>query len=341
MTSRVATRSNSVPRVSLALAQRSAFLAVKAWTFAIVSPKEKPPDGGQIPTSPATPYGCKVRGMTEQSAHFAFGENWQSFAQIVTEQSIEKAQADLLRLFPNGELVGKPFFDIGCGSGLSMLAALRLGASEAIGIDVDANSVAAARSLLLKFANQNKWRVEQKSVFDLDPERDGRMPVVYSWGVLHHTGNMRKAVEVAASMVAPGGTLAIALYRRTMLCPVWRIEKRMYSGSGRAVQLAVSSVYKAAFISALVLLGRNPFAYVRDYRTKRGMDWSHDIRDWLGGFPYESADSSEIISQLESLGFSTRPAPRQGRSIGLFSSGCDEYIAVKSYNDGTHRPSTR
>ena len=70
---------------------------------------------------------------------FAFGENWNSFSRLVSEDRIKSAEEGLLRLFPNGELRAKPFFDIGCGSGPSMVAALRLGASEAYGIDVDAD----------------------------------------------------------------------------------------------------------------------------------------------------------------------------------------------------------
>jgi 2-polyprenyl-3-methyl-5-hydroxy-6-metoxy-1,4-benzoquinol methylase len=36
--------------------------------------------------------------------------------------------------------------------------------------------------------------------------------VVYSWGVLHHTGAMWKALENAALPVRPGGLLSISIY---------------------------------------------------------------------------------------------------------------------------------
>ena len=36
--------------------------------------------------------------------------------------------------------------------------------------------------------------------------------IVYSWGVLHHTGDVWHAIENAASRVKPGGIFYIALY---------------------------------------------------------------------------------------------------------------------------------
>lgn len=65
--------------------------------------------------------------LTEADQHFAFGENWKSFTHIIDEGCIAEAENGMRRLFPNGELAGARFLDIGCGSGLSSLAAARLG----------------------------------------------------------------------------------------------------------------------------------------------------------------------------------------------------------------------
>ena len=62
----------------------------------------------------------------DDAVRFPFGRNWQSFVQAVDADAIAQAEHGLKRLFPDLRL--KSFFDIGCGSGLSLLAASRLGA---------------------------------------------------------------------------------------------------------------------------------------------------------------------------------------------------------------------
>src|SRR3977135_253923 len=91
---------------------------------------------------------------------FAFGKSWQSFAAIAYEESISEAQRGLVKLFPNGELRGARILDVGCGSGLSMAAALRLGVSQVDGVDIDVNSIKAARDLLSRFDVGKSWSVD-------------------------------------------------------------------------------------------------------------------------------------------------------------------------------------
>src|SRR5262249_39668394 len=155
---------------------------------------------------------------------FAFGKNWANFAPLIDAQRISEAKKGLLKLIPKPELSGQSFLDIGCGSGLSSLAAADLGVTRIFAIDVDPHSVAPAPVLMSGKKIDTPWRVEAMSVFDLDPARDGKFGIVYSWGVLHHTGNMWVAVRKAALMVEPNGLLVIALYRRTHLDRLWKIE---------------------------------------------------------------------------------------------------------------------
>ncbi|HEX5819593.1 MAG TPA: 50S ribosomal protein L11 methyltransferase, partial [Gemmatimonadales bacterium] len=89
--------------------------------------------------------------LTQLDAHFAFGENWRSYAGLIDDARIRQATTDLERLL-GGRLDGRSLLDIGCGSGLSALAALRLGAREVVGVDIDPDSVTAADGVLGRFA---------------------------------------------------------------------------------------------------------------------------------------------------------------------------------------------
>ena len=64
----------------------------------------------------------------------------------------------------------------------------------------------------------------------------------------------------------------------------------------------------------------------------RGMDYQHDVHDWLGGYPYESATPQEIEKFMEAEGFSVDHVFSEkgwrlfGRNLGASGSGCDEYV---------------
>ena len=113
-----------------------------------------------------------------------------------------------------------------------------------------------AQALLSTHASGRTWSVNVRSVFDLDPNKYGVYDVVYSWGVLHHTGDMWIAIRKASAMVAPGGYLALALYRRTPLCGFWRTEKKIYATSPRFIQAVIRTLYKAIYLCGLIATGR-------------------------------------------------------------------------------------
>jgi SAM-dependent methyltransferase len=258
---------------------------------------------------------------------FGFGDNWLKFAAELKEEQIVEAQRSLQTLLGRADLSGLTFLDIGSGSGLSSLVARKLGA-RVRAFDFDADSVACTQALHDKYLPGDKdWTVEQGSILDTTyTDRLGTFDIVYSWGVLHHTGAMWTALERAASLVAPDGMLAIALYRKTPLCGAWRMEKRFYAAAPRLVQVAVRGAYKAAFLIRIAATGQNPISYARGYKSSRGMNWHRDVHDWLGGYPYESASPADVKEQLARLGFRILRSFEHPTGIGIFGAGCDEFV---------------
>jgi 2-polyprenyl-6-hydroxyphenyl methylase/3-demethylubiquinone-9 3-methyltransferase len=263
-------------------------------------------------------------------SHFRFGDNWASYAGGIDAEAIAEAERGILRLISREELAARNFLDIGCGSGIHALAAARLGAKRILAVDIDPRSVETTRALLSARASHAFWNAETISVFDLDPAEVGTFDVVYSWDVLHHTGDLDTAMRRAAALVAPGGLFAFALYRRTHCDRLWTAEKRWYASASPRAQRLAQSLYTALFKVALAATGRSFAAYVAKKKRERGMEFAHDVRDWLGGYPYETIAPEEVERLMRELGLSeVRRFARARRSLGLFGSGCDEYVYRK------------
>ena len=157
---------------------------------------------------------------------FQFGENWANYLVVVDEDRISEATRKLSEML--GRLRGKSFLDIGSGSGIQSLAAVRLGAARVHSFDFDGQSVAATREMKRRFAPDSSWEIEQGSILDEEYVRSlGSFDVVYSWGVLHHTGAMWKALEMAT--LPARETLMIAIYAdQGIVSHTWARLKRMY-----------------------------------------------------------------------------------------------------------------
>ena len=229
---------------------------------------------------------------------FRFGRNWQHYVANYLDPERERIAAESLEQLV-GELRGRTFLDIGCGSGLFSLCAHRAGAGTVISIDVDGEAVAATRALHARAGSPANWAVLQRSI--LDPELLEELPradVVYSWGVLHHTGDMYTAIRNASALVKPGGCFAIAIYNRVtgrwLSSRRWWQIKRAYNHSSRRRQTLMEWVFASYWLLGRLRNRQNPIRIAHEYRQARGMALWTDLVDWLGGYPYEFATVSEI-----------------------------------------------
>lgn len=264
----------------------------------------------------------------EQGDRFAFGENWSNFLEVLDEERISQAVESLQLMLGLERLDNMTFLDIGCGSGLFSLAAWRMGATV-WSFDFDAKSVSTTIEMKRRFCDdEDRWSIESGSVLDRDYLGSlGQYDIVYSWGVLHHTGNMKKAMHNAASLVAPCGHLYIALYNdQGTASKFWSKIKRLYCTNIVWQKLILLSFFPVFSFSGLVsdlISKKNPLARYSDYRKKRGMSLTHDWIDWLGGYPFEVAKPEEVFDFYQQRNF------RLNKLKTCQTIGCNEFVFIK------------
>lgn len=131
---------------------------------------------------------------------------------------------------------------------------------------------------------------------------------------------MWEAIDVAASLVRPGGALVLALYNRHWSSPAWTVIKRIYVGVPAWLQKAiVVAMYPVIFAAKWVVTRSNPRA------MDRGMDFYYNVVDWVGGYPYEYASIEEVTMYLAGKGFALRTA-----TIATVPTGCNEFAFTRT-----------
>ena len=239
---------------------------------------------------------------------FQFGDNWLNFSKKLNNQKIKIAENDL-KNFIKINLKNKKFLDIGCGSGLSSLAAVNLGA-KVVSFDIDKNSIKASKYLKKVYnINSKDWKILSGNVLNKNFLKIlGKFDIIYCWGVLHHTGNMYLGLNNLILNSKKNTLLYLALYNDEGLnSKVWLIIKKFYN-------ILPTIFFKKIFFYLILILNilivdifalanlRNFKAIkelvykIKNYENSRGMTYINDQLDWIGGYPFEVAKPQIIIN---------------------------------------------
>jgi 2-polyprenyl-6-hydroxyphenyl methylase/3-demethylubiquinone-9 3-methyltransferase len=271
----------------------------------------------------------QARKEITDGERFAFGANWSRFALLLDDERIAQAEESLRGMLEVDRLDGIRFLDAGSGSGLFSLAARRLGA-RVHSFDFDPDSVACTRGLRQRFFSGDPgWVVEQGSVLDATYLATlGRFDVVYSWGVLHHTGEMWKAIDQVAALVDDGGRFFLSLYNdQGPTSRRWLRVKKLYNDAPAAVQPLIAGVAGIRLLLPTVLRGLARGQGPRESlgSRSRGMSAWHDLVDWVGGYPFEVSSPEEVFDFLRVRGFGLQRLKTCGGGLG-----CNEFVFIRS-----------
>jgi 2-polyprenyl-6-hydroxyphenyl methylase/3-demethylubiquinone-9 3-methyltransferase len=276
-----------------------------------------------------TTHGQEIK----RGVRFEFGANWARFLALVDEERIAQAEASLKSMLAVENLRGKSFLDIGSGSGLFSLAARRLGA-RVHSFDVDSRSVSCALELRRRYCpGDEQWNIEEGSILDADfIGKLGLFDVVYSWGVLHHTGAMWEALANAKKLVAQNGTLFIALYNDQGRASRrwWAIKKTYVTLPGPLRFLVLVPCFVRLWGPTMLrdLFKLQPFRTWTARKNMRGMSTVRDVVDWVGGFPFEVCKPEDVFEFVKKNGFALRKLRTCAGGIG-----CNEFVFEKSGNE--------
>lgn len=257
---------------------------------------------------------------------FEFGKNWESYLRLLSPERIRIAEESLRDMLEVPDLEDKSFIDIGSGSGLFSLAATNLGA-RVLSFDYDPVSVKCTESLRQRYHSDSpRWHVEGGSVLDKGFLASlGTFDVVYSWGVLHHTGAMWEALANVEPLVGPQGRLFISIYNdQGPWSRRWRAMKRLYNRLPQPLKMPyavlVMGPRELRMLVAQLAHGRF-LGYLREYQSGRGMDRLHDLIDWIGGYPFEVAKPEQIFDFFRQRGLQLDRLATCAGSIG-----CNQYV---------------
>jgi len=208
-------------------------------------------------------------------------------------------------------------------------------------LDVDTRPAKALKRMItgnkeLGFGLQpwQNWSIITGSILDTDFVTSGKVPradLVWSYGVLHHTGNLSLALHNIAQLVRPAGLMRIEVHtseevaflsdwmdfkRDWVTRPNWFKEEAlvayMFSELWAEMQDGIrmelleehfpGQAMSPGFFGRFESIRHVVHARFWQYTKGRGMDFVIDAVDWLGGYPYEMWRAQAVVAELRAAG---------------------------------------
>jgi len=244
-----------------------------------------------------------------------FGKNFkQNLLNAYDETRLNQSIRFIQEYLETETLEGKTFLDAGCGSGVFSIAAQKMGA-KVTSFDIDETALVNISELKQLFEVDDKDIILKKgNILDQSFIKSlGQFDVVLCWGVVHHCGDMWKALDLISQTTNKNGIIHLGIYNeadgwgiypdgRFGPSTFWRKIKKFYSRLPSLLQSFIDLFCIIGISVIYLLMLKNPIKKLRE-NERRGMTWKSDLKDWLIGYPYEYARPEQVFEFMKKRNF--------------------------------------
>ncbi len=240
-----------------------------------------------------------------------FGFEWLEFNRFgwddpVYNQEFEQKVFFRKTLLALDNLNGKLILDAGCGNGRYCFWAAQYG-SWVIGVDLGDGVESAAQNT----AHLDNVQIIQGDIFNL-PLPENCLDVIYSIGVLMHTGDAREATRGLVRKLKTGGSITVHLYakgnfiyefldrklrEKTTKLTIPELQK--FTQKAYAIRRFLEKIYLAEFVNLFVKLAPHPHCIFDWYAAPVATHHTYaEVQQWFDSFGVKMLMTNKGIAVL-------------------------------------------